>query len=106
MPISFRIACKSRGDQRWWQRPPAMAAGLAAHGWSLEEWLTLQAVQRSWRCSIEVLFRASKQVLDIEASQQWSQQSVTFSVYLSCRGTNLASTGKEDRGNSPFHALI
>jgi hypothetical protein len=32
--------------------------------------------QFAWRWSIEVLFRASKQVLDIEAPQQWSQQSV------------------------------
>jgi hypothetical protein len=28
------------------QRTPAMAAGLADHVWSLEEWLTLPAVQR------------------------------------------------------------
>lgn len=32
--------------------------------------------QFAWRWSIEVLFRASKQVLDIEAPQQWCQQSV------------------------------
>jgi hypothetical protein len=31
---------------RWQQRTPAMAAGLADHVWSLEEWLTLPAVQR------------------------------------------------------------
>jgi hypothetical protein len=30
----------------------------------------------AWRWAIEVLFRASKQVLDIEAPQQWSQASV------------------------------
>jgi DDE superfamily endonuclease len=30
----------------------------------------------AWRWSIEVLFRASKQVLDIEAPQQWSRESV------------------------------
>jgi hypothetical protein len=30
----------------------------------------------AWRWAIEVLFRASKQVLDIEAPQQWSQESV------------------------------
>jgi hypothetical protein len=29
----------------WQQRTPAMAAGLADHVWSLEEWLTLPAVQ-------------------------------------------------------------
>lgn len=29
----------------WRQRTPAMAAGLADHVWSLEEWLTLPAVQ-------------------------------------------------------------
>lgn len=30
----------------------------------------------AWRWAIEVLFRASKQVLDIEAPQQWSRESV------------------------------
>lgn len=30
----------------------------------------------AWRWAIEVMFRASKQVMDIEAPQQWSQQSV------------------------------
>jgi hypothetical protein len=30
----------------WQQRTPAMAAGLADHVWSLDEWLTLPAVQR------------------------------------------------------------
>jgi hypothetical protein len=33
-------------------------------------------VQFAWRWSIEVLFRASKQVLDIEAPQHWCQASV------------------------------
>jgi hypothetical protein len=38
---------RQRGpDQRWQQRTPAMAAGLADHVWSLEEWITLPAVQR------------------------------------------------------------
>jgi hypothetical protein len=32
--------------------------------------------QFAWRWSIEVLFRASKQVLDIEAPQHWARQSV------------------------------
>ena len=32
--------------------------------------------QFAWRWSIEVLFRASKQVLDIEAPQHWCQESV------------------------------
>ncbi len=32
--------------------------------------------QFAWRWSIEVLFRASKQVMDIEAPQHWSQASV------------------------------
>jgi hypothetical protein len=32
--------------------------------------------QFAWRWAIEVLFRASKQVLDIEAPQQWSRASV------------------------------
>jgi hypothetical protein len=35
------------------------------------------ATQFAWRWSIEVLFRASKQVLELEAPQQWSQASVT-----------------------------
>ena len=30
----------------------------------------------AWRWAIEVLFRASKQVLDIESPQHWSQASV------------------------------
>jgi hypothetical protein len=34
------------GDGRWQARTPAMAAGLADHVWSLEEWVTLPAVQR------------------------------------------------------------
>ena len=33
-------------------------------------------VQFAWRWAIEVLFRGSKQVLDIEAPQHWSQESV------------------------------
>jgi IS1 family transposase len=33
------------GQGRWRARTPAMAAGLADHVWSLEEWLTLPAVQ-------------------------------------------------------------
>jgi hypothetical protein len=37
------------------------------------EWVI---VRFAWRWSIEVLFRASKQVLDVEAPQHWSQQSV------------------------------
>ena len=39
---------------------------------SLREVIT----QFAWRWSIEVLFRASKQVLEIEAPQQWSRESV------------------------------
>ena len=31
---------------RWQPKTPAMAAGLADHVWSLEEWVTLPAVQR------------------------------------------------------------
>ena len=31
---------------RWQPRTPAMAAGLTDHVWSLEEWVTLPAVQR------------------------------------------------------------
>jgi IS1 family transposase len=37
---------RQRGDGGWRQRTPAMAAGLADHVWTLEEWLTLPAVQR------------------------------------------------------------
>jgi hypothetical protein len=37
------------------------------------EWVI---VQFAWRWAIEVLFRSSKQVLDIEAPQHWSQESV------------------------------
>jgi hypothetical protein len=37
------------------------------------EWVALMF---AWRWSIEVLFRASKQVLDIEAPQQWSREAV------------------------------
>ena len=32
--------------------------------------------QFAWRWSIEVLFRASKQVIDVEAPQHWSKESV------------------------------
>ena len=35
------------GEDAWWRRrTPAMAAGLADHGWSLKEWLTFPAVQQ------------------------------------------------------------
>jgi hypothetical protein len=37
------------------------------------EWVIIQF---AWRWAIEVLFRASKQVLDIEAPQHWTQESV------------------------------
>jgi hypothetical protein len=40
----------------------------AAAGWVV--------TQFAWRWSIEVLFRASKQVLDLEAPQHWSQASI------------------------------
>ena len=33
-------------EGRWQQRTPAMAAGLADHAWTLDEWLTLPGVQR------------------------------------------------------------
>jgi hypothetical protein len=39
------LRAKAAGG-RWRQRTPAMAAGLAGHVWSLEEWVTLPAVQR------------------------------------------------------------
>jgi hypothetical protein len=32
-------------DGRWQQRTPAMAAGLADHMWSLEEWISFPAIQ-------------------------------------------------------------
>ena len=34
-------------DGRWRERTPAMAAGLTDHVWSLSEWLTYPAVQRT-----------------------------------------------------------
>jgi IS1 family transposase len=37
---------RARDGERWRQRTPAMAAGLADHVWSLNEWLTYPAVQR------------------------------------------------------------
>jgi hypothetical protein len=33
-------------DGRWQERTPAMAAGLADHVWSLQEWMSFPAVQR------------------------------------------------------------
>ena len=33
------------GDDRWYSRTPAVAAGLADHIWPLQEWLTYPAVQ-------------------------------------------------------------
>ena len=42
----------------------------------LQARLSWVITQFAWRWAIEVLFRASKQVLDIEAPQQWSQESV------------------------------
>jgi len=39
---------RQRGSEgRWRQRTPAMAAGLADHRWSLEEWLTFPAANRT-----------------------------------------------------------
>jgi hypothetical protein len=35
------------GSGAWRKLTPAMAAGLADHVWSLEEWLTFPAIQRS-----------------------------------------------------------
>jgi len=41
-----RTLRRRAGEARWQQRTPAMAAGLADHVWTLEEWLTLPGVQR------------------------------------------------------------
>ena len=41
-----RTLRQKEAGERWQQRTPAMAAGLADHVWSLEEWVTLPAVQR------------------------------------------------------------
>jgi hypothetical protein len=41
-----RTLREPHGRGRWRQRTPAMAAGLTDHTWSLEEWLSLPAVQR------------------------------------------------------------
>ncbi len=35
------------GEGRWRQRTPAMAAGIADHVWTMREWITMPAVQRS-----------------------------------------------------------
>lgn len=42
----------------------------------LEASLSWVITMFAWRWAIEVMFRASKQVMDIEAPQQWSQESV------------------------------
>jgi IS1 family transposase len=48
---SYNFCCAVRtlrqkdGQGQWRQRTPAMAAGLADHVWSLEEWVTLPALQ-------------------------------------------------------------
>jgi hypothetical protein len=41
-----RTLREQAGKGRWRQRTPAMAASLADHVWTLEEWLTLPGVQR------------------------------------------------------------
>jgi hypothetical protein len=35
------------GEGRWRRRTPAMVAGLADHVWTIREWITMSAVQRS-----------------------------------------------------------
>jgi len=42
----------------------------------LEASLSWVVTQFAWRWAIEVLFRASKQVMDIEAPRQWSREAV------------------------------
>jgi hypothetical protein len=42
---SVRTLRQRREDGRWQPRTPAMAAGLADHVWSLDEWLRFPAVQ-------------------------------------------------------------
>lgn len=37
---------RKQGRRKWEQRTPAMAAGLADHIWSMEEWASFPAVQR------------------------------------------------------------
>jgi hypothetical protein len=35
-----------KGEEgQWEQRTPAKAAGLTAHGWSLDEWISFPAIQ-------------------------------------------------------------
>ena len=34
------------GEGRWKQRTPAMVAGLADHGWTIREWITMPAIQQ------------------------------------------------------------
>jgi hypothetical protein len=35
------------GERRWRERTPAMAAGLADHVWTMDEWISRPAVQQS-----------------------------------------------------------
>ena len=44
---AVRTLRTKREDGRWRPRTPAMAAGLADHVWSLEEWITFPAIQYS-----------------------------------------------------------
>jgi len=42
---AVRTLRRKGADGRWQQRTPAMAAGLADHVWSLEEWISFPAIQ-------------------------------------------------------------
>jgi hypothetical protein len=48
-----RTLRERRGEGRWQQRTPAMAAGLAHHVWTLGEWLTFPAVNRTKAPALE-----------------------------------------------------
>jgi hypothetical protein len=41
-----RTLREREGGGRWRSRTPAMAAGLADHGWTMREWIKMPGVQR------------------------------------------------------------
>jgi hypothetical protein len=43
--LPVRTVRTKAGDGRWQQRTPVMAAGLADHVWTLEEWVHFPAIQ-------------------------------------------------------------
>lgn len=41
------------GRRRYRQKTPAMAAGLAEHVWSLQEWITFPACQQAYATTVD-----------------------------------------------------